>query len=171
MRPLKYILSNLLDNEKLVYGVRPHWIIFSWAVWTGVLALFFWAEEPVLLVTQVVGHWSLDALISACLALMSIYWGIGALIRYTTSEYGVTNKRVLIKVGWIKRSSLELMLEKVEGVLVDQTIFGRLLNYGTITIIGTGGTKDSFPFIPDPLQFRKMVQEEFDHLEHKAQND
>jgi len=168
MRPLKYILSNLLDNEKLVYGVRPHWIIFSSTIYAGILALFFWAEEPVLLTMFMIGGWSLDALVAACLACVAIYWGLGALIRYTTSEYGITNKRVLIKIGWIQRTSLELMLEKVEGVFVHQTIVGRMLNYGTITIVGTGGTKDSFPYIPDPLQFRKMVQQEFDVLEHKT---
>ena len=171
MRPLKYIQSNLLTNEKLIYGVRPHWIIFGWTVFSALLALFFWAERPAFLLTYRVGTWDLNELTASVLAILAVYWGLGALIQYMNSEYGVTNKRVLIKTGWISRDSLELMLEKVEGVLVDQTIVGRILNYGTITIIGTGGTKDSFPFIPNPLEFRKSVQEAFDMLANKGKND
>ena len=74
----------------------------------------------------------------------------------------------MIKVGWIKRSSLELLLDKVEGVLVDQSIPGRIFNYGIITIIGTGGTKDSFPYIPNPLLFRKNVEEAVEEFEKRV---
>lgn len=171
MTPLKYIQSNLLPNEKILYGVRPHWIIFQWTIFAALISLFLWSEEPVLLTMPIYHSWTLGDLAAAFMAIVAIYWGIGAWIRYVTSEYGVTNKRVLIKVGWISRDSLEIMLEKIEGVLVDQSIGGRILNYGTITIIGTGGTKDSFPFIPDPLAFRRTVQEAFDILGDKSKGD
>ena len=59
-------------------------------------------------------------------------------------EFVVTNKRVIVKTGLISRRTLEMNLNKIESVNVDQSILGRLLNYGTITIIGTGGTKESF---------------------------
>ena len=58
----------------------------------------------------------------------------------------------------IRRHSLELLLQKVEGIGVDQGIAGRVLGYGTITVSGTGGTKESFPLISDPLEFRRQVQ-------------
>ncbi|HLD84337.1 MAG TPA: PH domain-containing protein, partial [Coxiellaceae bacterium] len=73
---------------------------------------------------------------------------------------------VMIKIGWIQRNSLEIMLEKVEGVFVDQSVAGRVIGYGAITIIGTGGTKDRFPFIPDPLTFRRAVQQQIDLEDH-----
>ncbi|EKD92296.1 MAG: hypothetical protein ACD_29C00077G0002 [uncultured bacterium] len=171
MHPLKYIQSNLLTNEKIIYGVRPHWIIFGSTVFFAILSLFFWIKKPILLTTYIIGGWNLDTLASGILLIVAIYCGIGAFIQYMNSEYGITNKRVLIKVGWISRDSLEIMLEKVEGVLVDQTILGRILSYGTITIIGTGGTKDSFPYIPAPLEFRRTVQEAFDMMENKHKGD
>jgi uncharacterized membrane protein YdbT with pleckstrin-like domain len=65
---------------------------------------------------------------------------------------------VLIKIGFIQRHSLEVLLHKVEGIGVNQSIFGRILGFGTITVTGTGGTKETFDLIAAPLEFRKQVQ-------------
>jgi hypothetical protein len=70
----------------------------------------------------------------------------------------VTDKRVLIKLGLIGRDSLETLLTKIEAIGVDQDIRGRLFNYGTITVIGTGGTHEAFPQIAAPMEFRRQVQ-------------
>ena len=96
-----------------------------------------------------------------------IFWNLRALFtlfiapmldRYA-DEFAVTNKRVIVKTGLISRRTLEMNLSKIESVNVDQSIMGRILGYGTITIIGTGGTRESFPKIAEPLLFRKKFQE------------
>jgi len=86
--------------------------------------------------------------------------GLLPLIEYWTSEFAVTNKRVIMKVGLIRRETLELNLQRIESLNVDQSLMGRLLGYGTITIIGTGGTREPFPRIAHPLEFLKAVQEQ-----------
>jgi uncharacterized membrane protein YdbT with pleckstrin-like domain len=86
--------------------------------------------------------------------------GSFSFINYSTSEFAVTNKRVLVKVGWIRRHSIETLLTKVEGIGVNQGILGRILGYGTIVVTGTGGTKEPFHKIDAPLEFRKRVQEQ-----------
>ena len=85
---------------------------------------------------------------------------IPAWIDRATSEFAVTNKRVIIKVGWIRRRSLETLLTKVEGIEVNQGIWGRVFDYGTIVITGTGGSKETFARIGAPLLFRRKVQEQ-----------
>ena len=70
--------------------------------------------------------------------------GIDRAIHYASSEFAVTNKRVVIKVGFINRKTLEMVLTKVETIRVDQSILGRVLNYGTIVVTGTGGTNEPF---------------------------
>ncbi len=84
---------------------------------------------------------------------------ISPLIRQITSEFVITNKRIIIKTGFISRQTLEMNLSKIESVNVNQETWGRILGYGTITIIGTGGTKESFPDISKPLLFRRKFQE------------
>ncbi len=78
---------------------------------------------------------------------------------YHYSEYGITDKRILMKTGFIQRQSLELFLDKVESIKVDQSLLGRLLNFGGIIVVGTGGSHDRFFDIEDPLKFRKKTQE------------
>ncbi|MBV6506167.1 MAG: hypothetical protein ILNGONEN_01739 [Syntrophorhabdaceae bacterium] len=81
------------------------------------------------------------------------------MIRQATSEFVITNKRIIVKTGLIRRKSLEMNLQKIESVNVEQGIMARILGYGTVTIIGTGGTKESFTDISKPLVFRKKFQE------------
>jgi len=99
-------------------------------------------------------HWVIFVSLRAILTLF-----IAPLIQRATSEFAITNKRVVIKTGLISRRTLEMNLPKIESVNVDQSILGRILGYGTIMVIGTGGTRESFAGIADPLTFRKKFQE------------
>lgn len=99
-------------------------------------------------------HWIIFVSLKA---LFTVF--IAPLIAMSTSEFAITNKRVIIKVGLISRRTLEMNLNKIESVNVNQGILGRLLGYGTIVVVGTGGTKEPFASIADPLTFRKKFQE------------
>jgi uncharacterized membrane protein YdbT with pleckstrin-like domain len=153
---MSYIEENLLPSEEVQYRAKLHWIIhLSWIAW-AILALALaitaltYRNTPTLSNTLFGG--------AAICLLLAIVTGIPSWIRASTSEFAVTNRRVLVKVGFIKRRTLELMLNKVELIGVDQTIWGRLFNYGTITITGTGGTHEPFTNISHPLEFRHNVQ-------------
>jgi uncharacterized membrane protein YdbT with pleckstrin-like domain len=81
------------------------------------------------------------------------------LIKRWTDEFGITNKRVIVKTGLIARETLEMNLSKIESVNVDQSVMGRILGFGTITIIGTGGTREEFSRIANPIKFKRCFQE------------
>jgi uncharacterized membrane protein YdbT with pleckstrin-like domain len=99
-------------------------------------------------------HWIIYLTPKAILTL----W-IAPCIQQATSEFAITTKRIIIKTGLISRRTLEMNLSKIETVNVDQRIMGRILNYGSITVIGTGGTHEVFHDIASPMQFRKSFQE------------
>jgi uncharacterized membrane protein YdbT with pleckstrin-like domain len=99
-------------------------------------------------------HWTAFVSLKALLTLF-----IAPLVARATSEFAVTNRRVIIKVGLVSRKTVELNLEKVESIGVEQTILGRLLGHGTIVVVGTGGTKEPFRGIADPMGFRRAVNE------------
>ncbi|MBC8230730.1 PH domain-containing protein [bacterium] len=99
-------------------------------------------------------HWSIFVSLRAIFTL----W-IAPFIAWFTSEFAITNKRVIIKVGLISRRTLEMNLAKIESVNVNQGVLGRILNYGSITVIGTGGTRERFSRISQPLEFRKAFQQ------------
>lgn len=163
-----YIDSNLMHDERVVFRTRPHWIIFTSAIAFVVAAFALFTIGPFTRVGQwQIGGRSLFALLGSIGLLCSVVVGIVAYIDYISSEYGITNKRVLIKLGFISRQSLEVLMPKIESIAVVQSIPGRVFSYGTIIISGTGGSKDACRNIPYPLQFRKLIQEQIDEYEEE----
>ena len=109
-------------------------------------------------------HWIVFLTLKALLTLFIQPW-----IQRATSEFAVTSRRVIIKVGLVSRRTVEMNLEKVESIGVDQGIVGRILDYGMIEVVGTGGTREPFRAIRDPLGFRRAVTEATEALRRKAQ--
>ena len=114
-----------------------------------------------------IGHislWSLSHLIALGILLLPVV-GIGliflikAYIRYKTTELAITTKRVIVKVGFIRRSTVEININKVESVQVDQSLLGRMFDFGTLVIAGTGTTHAPLHGIAEPLAFRKAFIE------------
>ena len=139
-----YVDSNLLPNEHVTYRARLHRIVYLLPVCVLLVAI---------VVAIIGGGW-----IALGVGLSASSCCVPPWIRSISSEFAVTNKRVLVKVGLVRRHSLELLLSKVEGIGVDQGILGRILGYGTITVSGTGGTREAFRMIASPLEFRRQVQ-------------
>jgi uncharacterized membrane protein YdbT with pleckstrin-like domain len=139
-----YVERNLIADEQVVYETRIHPVIFlsPGAVIVLGIGLGVGLSPPAGLVVLAFGVLML----------------VAAWIRQWSGEFAVTNKRVIVKVGFISRRTIEINMSKVESVEVNQGIFARLLNYGTIMVIGTGGTKEPFDLIDDPLAFRRAVQ-------------
>jgi uncharacterized membrane protein YdbT with pleckstrin-like domain len=75
-----------------------------------------------------------------------------------SSDFAVTNKRVMMKVGVFSTRSVELLLNKIEAIAVNQSFIGRIFGYGDIVATGSGGTRESFSHIQAPLEFRRAVQ-------------
>ena len=147
---MSYVDSQLLTGETVRYRARLHRGIFTTPSVFGVLT------AAALIGAMAAGHWWW--LLVAVTAIIGAFTFSQAWLTYKTSEFAVTDKRVVIKVGWIRRRTLETMLAKVEGVGVDQSLTGRMLGYGTIEVTGTGGTREEFTRIADPLEFRRQVQ-------------
>ncbi len=96
---------------------------------------------------------------SAPLFLYSILLGLQAAIVIFTTEFAITNRRVVAKTGFIRRHTLEMLLPKIESVSVNQNVLGRLLNFGTVTVTGTGGIRESFRGIIEPVGVRKNINQ------------
>lgn len=99
-------------------------------------------------------HWIIFCNLRAILTLF-----IAPLIDKYSDEFVITNRRVIVKTGLISRKTFEMNHSKIESVNVDQGILARILGYGTIIIVGSGGTREIFPKIKSPLEFRKKFQE------------
>lgn len=167
---MHYIKRTLLDDEKIVYAVRPHWIIFANPCIYFIVALLLWAGGGTLLSLDNIYILSLSATswLALILVAMGLIYLLSAYVTYKSSEFGITNKRVLMKTGFIQRYSLEIFLGKIEAIYVNQSIFGRLLDYGILVVVGTGGSKDPYRNVPEPLKFRRRIQQQIDLAKHES---
>jgi uncharacterized membrane protein YdbT with pleckstrin-like domain len=97
--------------------------------------------------------WSLSAIV----AIFALYKTVTAWFHRWTTETDVTNLRVVHKEGFISRETFEMSLDKVESVDVNQSILGRIMNYGDVTILGVGEGKETISTIASPLAFRNSI--------------
>jgi len=132
---MSYIDDSLIEGEVVLHRARVSW----WSQ-AGMLVL------GALLLVVVVG-----------LFLLLAAW-----IKVHSTELAITNRRVIAKFGFIKRDTVEINLEKVEALRVEQGFWGRMLNFGTILMSGTGGSIEPIPDIADPLVFRRKFMEATD---------
>jgi uncharacterized membrane protein YdbT with pleckstrin-like domain len=148
---MRYIDKILQSGESVLHTSKIHWIVYLPAV----LVLMFAAIALTQSTDNSAGALWLSVCIAAALAggvLLFRAW-----FRRWTTEIDVTNLRIVYKRGFIRRHTVEMNMDKVESVDVDQSIFGRLLNYGDITIHGTGIGLEPLHNIEAPLEFRNFV--------------
>jgi uncharacterized membrane protein YdbT with pleckstrin-like domain len=147
---MRYIDEILQPGETLAYSGRLHWIVYVPAVFLLLLAL-----AALTRVDNSTGWlWlSIAGLFAAAGGIMLFK----AWFHRWTTEIDVTDRRVVYKHGFINRHTVEMNMDKVESVDVDQSILGRLLDYGDITIRGTGETWETLKMIGAPLKFRNHV--------------
>lgn len=153
---MSYILSNLKDNEKLAFkSSQSIKSLFFWSFIFGFIGLVLVLLKGFVIIMGVspTGY-----------NLYLIYWSvllffvIKNLITYFTTEYGITNTRVISKQGLIRRDIEEINLTSIESINVNQSIIGRILNYGTIIISGRGTSKVTFKDIDNVVEVRKLIK-------------
>ena len=127
-----YVEGALIDGEKVLHQGRVSW----WSVWH-------------LLVAGVV-------LLPVAIGLVLLVW---AWIRVKSTELAITNKRVIAKFGFISRNTIEIAIQKVESIQVQQSLIGRMLDFGTLIVSGTGTSHAPIPSISDPMAFRRAFLE------------
>lgn len=117
-------------------------------------------KDEAVLYSGKISLWSMTPIFFLGVITLFIY-GLGLIfflliyIYYKTTELAITNKRIIAKFGFISRKTIEMNISKVESIQVDQSILGRVFNFGTLIISGAGNPQAPIPGISNPLQFRR----------------
>jgi uncharacterized membrane protein YdbT with pleckstrin-like domain len=150
-----------MKDEKIAVSFHPHKIIIFGPLILFCIALVFclYARQLVPSLDFIVFKtYSVFDILCFVIVVYSVLKLINRMIEYRTSEYTVTNLRVVMKTGVLNRMAVELMLNRLEAVTVQQSLFGQMFNYGMVVLVGVGGTRDSFSYVPKALYFRQQIQ-------------
>jgi len=156
---MSYIDKHLLSGEQIVARVRPHWILLAGPAVAALVAAFFvgytirWPRS------------ALDAEAWTASRLGLVVAGIALVARivhWMSAECVLTDKRLVVMTGWLRRDLVELRLSKIEGVQLHQGIVGRLLGYATLMVKGLGGTRELHPNIVAPVTFHQAIRRQLD---------
>ena len=172
---MSYVRKSLVPGETLMYDTRHHWVVLIGPLFLFLLLaalgvasfgeVFAAREGRGFLVDAPASEMHAFEIAGVALigiAVVALAWGF---TKRNATEMAVTNKRVLIKTGLGNRRTLDVMLSRVESIGVEETFWGRMLGYGSVTVRGTGGTPESFVMISHPQEFRRSVQAQIGHVE------
>jgi uncharacterized membrane protein YdbT with pleckstrin-like domain len=153
---MTYVQRVLQPDETLVYTTTRHWFVYLHAALCAIVGLalligsqFVPQQEPAAATALLVA--------AGGVGVVTLWFWLKAFIDRATTEFAVTSRRVIYKVGLIRRRTVEMNLGAVESVDVEQSILGRILGFGQVHIIGTGGSTTPYPRISDPLTFRSHI--------------
>lgn len=139
---MSYVQSIIMPGESVIATAKTHWFIYvSPATWLLVSLVLLAAVPPV----------------GGLLLVVSLFLFVRAWLYAFSTELAVTSKRVIAKFGFIRRNTVELRHDKVESLHVNQGITGRIFDFGSVVVTGSGGTNAPIPYIAKPLQFRSAA--------------
>jgi len=152
---MSYVRSVLQPNENILVIGRLHWIVYMQAILLLVVGMLLVALGYNLTNESIRTYFTY--------ATVAIF-GVGAAVSFLhawfirwITEFAVTDRRVIYKCGFISRHTVEMNMDKIESVDVDQSLLGRMLNYGTIHVLGTGEGIESLRRIAAPLALRNAI--------------
>lgn len=149
---MSYVQSVLQPDEQVKYVTYIHWKIFLPGIGLFILAVLFYLLA--ISTTSVFAFW---AGVASFLLILSAIALLSAWFRRVTTEIAITDRRIIYKRGFISRRTIEMEMDKVESVDVDQSVMGRILDYGDILIRGVGVGMEPLKNIGSPIEFRNHL--------------
>jgi len=153
---MSYVRHVLQPGEEVRHVAGLHWILYLPGLLVWILAAIILIIRP-----DASEYWVANRLavivtwlcFAVGLVLIARVW-----FSWWTTEIAVTNRRVIYKKGLVRRETTEMNLDKVETVNVDQSILGRIFDYGNVDVRGTGkGNFDQLKHVAAPLELRNHV--------------
>ena len=148
---MSYVQRVLQSGEQVRHISSIHWIVYWPGVAVGLLAMVAYVLSET---QRLTGFWKYTAY---ALALVAVVLLIQQRLQWWVTEIAVTNRRVIYKKGLIRRHTNEMNMDKVESVKIDQSILGRMLDYGNVTILGTGEGFETLRTIASPIELRNSI--------------
>jgi uncharacterized membrane protein YdbT with pleckstrin-like domain len=158
---MKYVERVLQPEETVKHWSKIHWTVYLPGLLVAAVGLLATGTalavrnlDPNVLPVSILYSWGVVGLFAVAGGLIALFV---AWLKRATTEIAVTNRRIIYKTGLIRRNTIEMNMDKVETVDVEQSVLGRILGYGTVTIKGTGAGIEPLRKIDRPIDLRNSV--------------
>lgn len=146
---MSFVKRSLGANERILFATGYHWI-----VWLGAAVL----TAPAAAVGFGGYPYTGMELAYLALGLVLLPFGLWSFGRVISTEIAVTNERFIRKAGLVSFDTEDIDLDNIETVVVDQTVLGRVLGYGTVRIHGEGKNWIDVRMVGLPVRLRREIQ-------------
>lgn len=133
-------------DQTIVYQARLHWILFLGPV---ALILVVWILNDYFHAPRQLG-WAMGAL--------AVIWECIIWLTYHFSFLNIKKNRIVMCSGILVRQTVDIPMDKIESIDIRQSILGSILQYGSLVITGTGGTRQFIHFLNKPLTCRRYIE-------------
>ena len=151
---MSYVQSVLQQGEEIRYTAKLHWIEYFWGLFLLLLAIVLYVFA------QSLNHPTgarIGGIVAAAMGLIGLAVLAYEWFEIWTTEIAVTNRRIIYKEGFIRRKTIEMHMDKVESVDVEQSILGRLLDFGQVDVRGIGTGFEPLKKVAAPLELRNHI--------------
>lgn len=142
----------LSPGEQIVKAFRPHWVVLAWPIFSAVIlvavvvAAGLWLDDP--------ARW----IVIVGAIVVWVVASIRRMLEWMTTQYVITNERVIYRAGILSRSGKEIPLEVINDVAFSQTLLERVFRSGDLLIESAGEMGQSrYRNVPDPEGMQSMI--------------
>lgn len=151
---MKFVEKNLMPYETVVYKSSLHWIVFIPTILSLSIGIALFLNQVQSL--------------SFVFFFLFLVSAIPTVVLYFSAEFVLTNSRVLMSVGFLKKKTLQEPIARIKEIKVKQSFLGKMFNFGSFTFRELRRTKPTFSFITNPLEFRKQIREQMYSIQEKG---
>ena len=149
---MSYVQKVLQPGEEVRYQATIHWVTYLHGAAWLLAALVVRVVTPADWRDGYVYGGIMIALVAAGVFFLARAWFMAWI-----TEIAVTNRRVIYKHGFISRTTAEMHMDKIESVDVDQSVLGRILDYGDVMVRGTGSGLSPIRNVDAPIELRNHI--------------
>jgi len=148
---MSYVTSTLMPGESIVARTNFHWVIFRWSIALVIAAIVVFVAA-----FSAGDNRGLVVILSFVLFGAAVVAAVPPFFKRWTTEICATNKRVIYKTGFFQRHTTEMPLANIQTIDVDQSILGRIFDYGALHCFA-GDKEERIKMVAHPLGFRSAI--------------
>lgn len=142
------------EKEYVLYEAKLHWLIYEGAALILVIVLLIAVGTAIGAGKDAKGSYWWGVWFFLQFPLFGL---VGAALRQYSSDFRITNKRLITKKGVLSRQTNEILLKKIETVSVNQGMIARMVDCGDVLLTGTGSAHKRIREISSPTIFRDVL--------------